>query len=171
MSGERGHLFLAKTTSSSVRPTKRAAKILPDFSGWTASPSPRDGAGNASRWHAPPRNIQGKMIMADKNNDVLKHPKINPNNVPKAFHSLIPYVEKWGISDDGYLDEEIDGASSEEIKELIKVISEFKAEGFDKWLGNPNTDNYTKEWVAFVSLINAYDLAKIRLKLEIDEDV
>ncbi len=28
-----------------MRPTKRAAKILPDFSGGTASPSPRDGAG------------------------------------------------------------------------------------------------------------------------------
>jgi hypothetical protein len=39
-------------------PTKRAAKILPDFSGWTASPSPRDGAGipfgddGTNRWAA-----------------------------------------------------------------------------------------------------------------------
>ena len=27
-----------------LRPTKLATKILPAFSGWTASPSPRDGA-------------------------------------------------------------------------------------------------------------------------------
>ena len=99
---------------------------------------------------------------------MLGRPQINPQNVPEEFRSLIPYIEQWGISDDGYLDEAIDQASPEELKELITVISEFKVEGFDQWLGNPGTDTYTKEWVAFVSLINAYDLAKMRLKLEND---
>ena len=95
-----------------------------------------------------------------------KCPQINPQNVPEAFHSLIPYVERWGINDDGYLDEAIEQASLEELKELVTAISQFNVEGFDQWLVNPGSDNSTKEWIAFVSLINAYDLAKLRLKLE-----
>jgi hypothetical protein len=97
-----------------------------------------------------------------------KHLPINPQNVPEGFGSLIPFVEKWGISDNGYLDEAIEQASLEELKELVNAISQFNVEGFDQWLGNPGTENYTKEWVAFVSLINAYDLAKMRLKSEND---
>ena len=94
--------------------------------------------------------------------------KLDPHNVPEPFRSLIPYAEKWGISDDGYLDNAIDEASMDELKELVKTISEFRAEGFDEWLGNPGAKNYTKEWIAFVSLINAYDLAKLRLRSEND---
>ncbi len=97
-----------------------------------------------------------------------KHLPINPQNVPEGFRSLIPLVEKWGISDDGYLDEAIEQATLEELRELVAAISQFNVEGFDHWLGNPSPDNYTKEWVAFVALINAYDLAKMRLKEEND---
>jgi hypothetical protein len=104
--------------------------------------------------------------MSKQGKDNPKQIQINPDNVPEGFRPLIPYVEKWGISDDGYLDEAIDEASLEDLKELITVVSEFKAEGFDEWLGNPGTDNPTREWVAFISLINAYDLAKIRLRWE-----
>ena len=95
--------------------------------------------------------------------------RIDPLNVPEPFRPLIPYAEKWGISDDGYLDEAIDEASIEELRELVKVISEFRAASFDEWLGNPGAKNYTKEWIAFVSLINAYDLAKLRLRSENDD--
>lgn len=104
--------------------------------------------------------------MSNQGNNMPERPPINPNNVPEDFRPLIPYVEKWGISDDGYLDEAIEHASLEELRELVTVVSEFEAEGFDEWLGNPGKDNYTREWVVFVSLINAYDLAKMRLDLE-----
>ncbi len=103
--------------------------------------------------------------MPKNRNKVLGRPQINPENVPEGFRPLIPYVEKWGISDDGFLDGAIDQASPEELIDLVTAVSEFNVEGFDQWLGNPGTDTPTKEWVAFVSLINAYDLAKMRLKL------
>jgi hypothetical protein len=90
---------------------------------------------------------------------------INPLNIPEPFRPLMPYAEKWGISDDGYLDEAIDQASIEELRDLVKAVSEFQAEGFDEWLENPG-NNYTREWRAFISLINAYDLAKLRLRSE-----
>ncbi len=92
--------------------------------------------------------------------------QINPDNVPEPFHPLIPYAEKWGISDDGYLDKAIDEASLEELRELVKVVSEFEADGFDEWLGNSGANSYTKDWVAPVCLIDACDLAKSRLELE-----
>jgi hypothetical protein len=92
--------------------------------------------------------------------------QINPDNIPEPFHSLIPYAERWGISDDGYLDNAIDEAPLEELRELVKTVSEFKADGFDEWLGNPGANNYTRDWVAFICLIDACDLAKFRLQSE-----
>ena len=97
---------------------------------------------------------------------MLQMYQINPNNIPKLFHPLIPYAEKWGISDDGYRDEAIYEASHEELRELVRVVSEFDADGFDEWLGNPSKDNYTRDWIAFIALIEAYDLAKLRLRSE-----
>jgi hypothetical protein len=90
--------------------------------------------------------------------------RLDPKNIPEPFHPLIPYAEKWGISDDGYLDEAIDEASLNELRDLVKTVSEFDAEGFDDWLSNRGTPDITREWVAFVSLINAHDLAKSRLQ-------
>lgn len=92
--------------------------------------------------------------------------KIDPNNVPKLFHSLIPYAEKWGITDDGYLDNVIDKASIEELRDLVTTISEFRAEGFDEWLRDPKMNGHTREWAAFICLIDANDMAKLRLRAE-----
>jgi hypothetical protein len=92
--------------------------------------------------------------------------RINPNNIPQPFHPLIPYAEKWAISDYTDLSKAIDEASIEEISELVKIVSDFEAVGFDEWLGNPGTNNYTRDWVAFVLLIDACDVAKLRLQSE-----
>ena len=92
--------------------------------------------------------------------------QVNPNNIPEPFHPLIPYAEKWGISDDGYRDEAVYGASVQELRELIKAVTEFEAEGFDGWLGSPGVNNYTRDWIAFVCLIDTCDLAKLRLQSE-----
>ena len=106
--------------------------------------------------------------MSTQNNNMPQRPRIDPLNVPEPFRPLIPYAEKWGINDYTYVDEAINKASVEELRELIKTVSEFDAEGFDEWLGNPGTTNYTKEWVTFVLLIDACDLVKLRLQSEND---
>src|SRR5512147_2441322 len=106
--------------------------------------------------------------MSTQRNNIPGRPQIDPRNIPEPFHPLIPYAEKWGISDDGYLDQAIDEASIEELRELVKTVSEFEAEGFDEWLGNPTT-NYTRDWVAFVLLIDACDAAKLRLQSKNDD--
>jgi len=90
--------------------------------------------------------------------------QINPNNIPKPFHPLIPYVEKWAISDYTELSKTIDETPLQELKELVKTVSEFDAEGFDEWLGNSDEGNNTKEWRAFILLIDACDVVKIRME-------
>jgi hypothetical protein len=92
--------------------------------------------------------------------------QINPNNIPQPFRPLIPFAEKWGITDDGYLDNAIEKASLEGLRELVITVSEFDADGFDEWLGNPGTNNHTRDWTAFVCQIDACDLAKLRLQSE-----
>ena len=108
------------------------------------------------------------MSMSTQSNNTPRQPQIDPQNVPEPFRPLILYAQKWGISDDGYLWDAVYQAPIEELKELIKIVSDFEVEGFDEWLGNPGKENYTKEWRAFILLIDAYDLAKSRLRLEND---
>ena len=102
------------------------------------------------------------MSIQDEN--MPRRPQIDPYNVPEAFRPLIPYAEKWGFNNYTYISNAIDETPIEELRELVKTVSEFDAEGFDEWLGNPGKDNYTKEWRAFILLIDACDLVKIRLR-------
>lgn len=92
--------------------------------------------------------------------------RIDPIEVPEPFSPLIPYAEKWGISDDERLWDVVEQASVDELRELVKVVSEFDAEGFDEWLGNTNVSN--RAWIAFVRLVDACDLAKSKLQLDTD---
>ncbi len=57
--------------------------------------------------------------MSSPRSDRPSRSKIDPGNVPEPFRSLIPYAQKWGISDDGDLDTAIDEVSTEELKDLI----------------------------------------------------
>jgi len=89
--------------------------------------------------------------------------QIDSSNVPGPFHPLIPYAEKWGFNYT-YVSKLMEETPVEELRELVKTVSEFDADGFDEWLGNPGKDNETKEWRAFVLLIDACDVVKIRME-------
>jgi len=107
--------------------------------------------------------------VSTQSSNIPPRTQIDPLNVPEPFRPLIPYAERWGISYT-YVDKAINEASIDELKELMTTVSEFNAEGFDEWLGNPGKDNYTKEWRAFILLIDACDLIKLRLRSEIDNE-
>lgn len=57
----------------------------------------------------------------------------------------------------------IDAALIAELKDLVKTVLEFDAQGFDEWLRDPGIGNRTKDWIAFVLLVDACDVAKVRL--------
>lgn len=48
--------------------------------------------------------------------------KVNPANIPQELHFLIPYAEKWGISDSDRLRKLLQTASMEELEELHNVV-------------------------------------------------
>ena len=113
--------------------------------------------------------------MSDEYEEISARFKINPNNVPQAFHPLIPYAEKWSIGDYEELLTAIKQTPIEELNNLVKVVCEFDAEGFDEWLENPNADTSSKDWRSFILLIDACDVVKIlmkqnRLPLKNDEE-
>jgi hypothetical protein len=110
------------------------------------------------------------MPMPTLNNNIPRRIQINPKNVPEMLHPLIPYAEKWGVEDES-VKELIYNTPIEELKELIKAVSEFATEGFDEWmLAGANNPTLTVEIIAFDSLITAYDFAKFRLKKLEDND-
>jgi hypothetical protein len=101
--------------------------------------------------------------MTDQNSNMHRQTSLDPQNVPEVLRPLISYAEKWGISDDGDRGNAIDEASIEELKELLSIVSTY-VDGINVWLGNPDIDNPTTEFISFVLLVDACDLAKIRLR-------
>lgn len=101
--------------------------------------------------------------MSTQSDKLPQRHQLDPLNVPERFHPLIPYAEEWGFGYT-YISKAIDETPIEELRELVKTVSEFDAEGFDEWLGNPGNGNYTKEWRSFILLIDACDVAKLRLQ-------
>ena len=101
--------------------------------------------------------------MSDQSNRAPQNSRIDPRNVPEPFRPLIPYAEKWGFSYT-YVSKVINETSIEELRELVKTVSEFDVEGFDEWLENPGKDNQTKEWKSFILLVDACDVVKIRIE-------
>jgi hypothetical protein len=89
--------------------------------------------------------------------------QIDSSNVPEPFRPLIPYAEKWGFNYT-YVSKLMEKTPVEELRETVKTVSEFDADGFDEWLGNPGKGNGTKEWRAFGLLIDACDVVKIRME-------
>lgn len=91
-------------------------------------------------------------------------PELDPEEVPEAFRHLIPLAEKYGISDDCYLDDLIDTLDESELRECASFLDWYDAVLTD-WLAGPAAagPEYSKEYIAFSALGMAADLAKLRL--------
>ena len=93
-----------------------------------------------------------------------KPPKLDPESVPEAFRHLIPLAEKYGISDDCYLDDVIDSLDEAELRECASFLDSYDAV-LNDWLAGPAAagPEYSNEYVAFSALGLAADLAKLKL--------
>ncbi|NVJ60086.1 MAG: hypothetical protein HWE27_06845 [Gammaproteobacteria bacterium] len=84
--------------------------------------------------------------------------KVNPNEVPKKFIRLIPYVEKWGIPCDLKRGDFFDKQPQKDIDEFAKVIQEFEEE-INEWLDvelNQEFDNVIEAAWQFMYMMKAY---------------
>jgi hypothetical protein len=86
---------------------------------------------------------------------------LDPTKIPSSLHSLLPYAERWGISDDYDRDTVIEEATADERTELIHCADAFETELFG-WLAGPESalSPPSREYVAFTNLILAIDYAK-----------
>lgn len=91
-----------------------------------------------------------------------KPPKLRPSAVPASLHRFIPLAEKYGISDDGYREQVIDGLDPQERDELIRFLAESPDDLWD-WLAGPESYSRpsTAEYIAFSALALAAESAKV----------
>jgi hypothetical protein len=108
------------------------------------------------------------MAFVPLDRDALKHrygefferrtAPLDAKKVPPAFRLLIPYAEIWGVSDDIFRDELVDGAPPIAKADLLALGGEFDAP-LDSWLAGP--ESYLRplsaEYLAFSNMRMAFD--------------
>lgn len=82
-------------------------------------------------------------------------------NIPTELRHLIDQAKKWGIGDDGYRDEQIELATTEELKSLISIFDEKTLMCFNDWLSDEDeAKNSTDEYVLFTCFLMAFEYAE-----------
>jgi hypothetical protein len=82
--------------------------------------------------------------------------KLDSNNVPENLRDLIPYAEKWGISDDIIRSDFQKKASKEEKLEFKKKISG-RVDQINEWLDTsfPTGKEMSDEGAAFMYMLSS----------------
>ncbi|HEV8513667.1 MAG TPA: hypothetical protein VGQ59_10340 [Cyclobacteriaceae bacterium] len=85
--------------------------------------------------------------------------------IPRSLHHLMPFVEKWGVEDDGFRDNLIYNSSNEELHELVDNLSDIDADNLNKWLADPEEiKQYSPEYLKYSAYYMAYEFAEALLK-------
>ena len=87
---------------------------------------------------------------------------LDETNVPPALRILIPYVETWGVSDDGYRDELVESAPTAAKADLLALVREFDDQ-LDTWLAGPESYSRTpsSEYLAFSNMRLAFEYLSV----------
>jgi len=83
---------------------------------------------------------------------------LTPTMVPSNLWSLIPFAEKWGISDDILRADFVSSVSSVELKELQIIVDKHRQD-INQWLAGPEADMppFSSEYLAFTHMLMAAD--------------
>jgi hypothetical protein len=95
--------------------------------------------------------------------------KLDASRVPERLRKWIPLAQRWGHSDDGMRSEVVDGATREELDELLTLLDADKSDwdALHAWLAGAEAKAPpTEEYVAFTCLTMTLDLAEVRRKHE-----
>ncbi len=85
--------------------------------------------------------------------------------MPEKLKHLIPVVEKWGINDDGFRDEYINGSSTLELSNLINSVNEEDMVNLNKWLSDElEVQKSTDEYINYTCFVMAVEYAQAVLK-------
>ena len=95
---------------------------------------------------------------------------MNNEEIPDKLHHLIPLVEKWGISDDGYRDEAVEKATDLELEVLVEGITKEDAKELNRWFTDPRAlSMLTDEYINYSAFFMAYEYAKVVLKSRMEK--
>lgn len=92
---------------------------------------------------------------------------MNLELIPSELHYLIDMVVKWGLSDDGYRDEQLFNATEQELKDIIHSLPDNKFEILNNWLvgyANDKTISMTDEYVNYTCYVMAFDMARVLIE-------
>lgn len=90
--------------------------------------------------------------------------ELRPEAVPPEIRYLVPAASEWGIGDDGYRDEKVEGADEESLRRLVALVDEAPDELWS-WLVGPDADSESPstEYHALTCLTMAADLARLKI--------
>jgi hypothetical protein len=73
--------------------------------------------------------------------------------IPSSLHELIPYAEKWGVSDDTIREELLTSTPPRQLRDVLDKVTELAAP-LSEWLGGieARSSMPSKEYVAFSAL-------------------
>jgi hypothetical protein len=90
---------------------------------------------------------------------------MDKTRIPEHLHHLIPFVEKWGVEDDGFRDSMIFNSSNRELQELVDSCSDRDAENLNKWLSDPGeVKQPSDEYLKYSAYFLAYEYGEALLK-------
>lgn len=90
---------------------------------------------------------------------------MDKKQIPAELHHLIPLVEKWGIEDDGFRDNQIYNASKNELRELVESFGSKDADNLNRWLvDREEIKKCTPEYLKYSAFFMAYEYAEALLE-------
>ena len=81
---------------------------------------------------------------------------IDQKRVPHNLHHLIPYAERWGISDPDERVEYLDAASAEDLDKLIVYVNEYRDQ-INTFINRFPSDQMSDDALGFMYLIITID--------------
>lgn len=96
----------------------------------------------------------------------MNMPTLDPARVPSELRSLLPWAERWGIGDDGYREEAIESATTDDLAALARCLDDVPDETITNWLTGPDSraKPLSAEYLAITCLTMAVHSAKASLK-------
>jgi hypothetical protein len=90
---------------------------------------------------------------------------MNKDNIPEGLRHLIDLVNKWGINDDGYREEQIEKSSLSDLQQVVNAIDENTLKYLNAWLSDEKAmKESSDEYINYTCFYMAYEYAEAQLK-------
>lgn len=107
--------------------------------------------GHEGDWEVlPAGEMRRKYGLYKENRPVIR---LNPERVPEPLRHLIPFAEKFGVSDDLIRDDLIEHTPKDELDDLRRMVLNHD-DLLDEWLAGPECygPSYSDEYIAFSAM-------------------